>query len=447
MGCRGFAASRVSGAFLTYTEIPANGEHTLIKQSFSSIDSQRTKMHLIAYTSRAQFASLPAAADDPLLQNLVRQRQQRDAGRDSRWAATSLANPSVLGSDKSRPTTANSAASTSSNTSSKQLPPLPPIATSTTTSQLPSTTFSGRRSPLANEITSAPLPTHRPTSVTHKRSFPSYSGSSYPPPTASGSTSQTSPRRSSSVSDREQSTSTATYYNPALPSTRAYPPSLYQSGRPGPSSVASLLDSPQSRPFTTASSASTGLVSSTGVSRRSWAGIGEIDLDEGNSPIAGQGHGYPRSLSTPNPYGTTSPSLAGPATPWQSAAERFPRPTSSHHHPYPRPPSVTPQGSQNDMAASRRLPPILHPGGLPGMNGDSPPLLQGPVGSRVSPLRSSFGTEGGYDDPSRRGSDPHGPEFGDDGRAMLMGVPGAGMVSGWRGSEDERQLRLLGRTL
>ena len=77
------------------------------------------------------------------------------------------------------------------------------------------------------------------------------------------------------------------------------------------------------------------------------------------------------------------------------------------------------------------------------MNGDSPPLLQGPGGSRVSPLRASFGAEGGPAagaGAGRRVSDPQGYEAGE-----MRAVPGAGMMGGWRGSEDERQLRLLGR--
>ncbi|GJN90571.1 hypothetical protein Rhopal_003583-T1 [Rhodotorula paludigena] len=48
-----WSPSRVSGAFLTYTEVPAKEDDTLIKQSFSSVDASGTKMHLIAYTSKA----------------------------------------------------------------------------------------------------------------------------------------------------------------------------------------------------------------------------------------------------------------------------------------------------------------------------------------------------------------------------------------------------------
>lgn len=77
-------ASRVSGAFLTYTEVPNRGEESLIKQSFSAADANGSKMHLIAYTSKAAFAegSLPLASRDPLVQHMLAQRTR--AGHDPR---------------------------------------------------------------------------------------------------------------------------------------------------------------------------------------------------------------------------------------------------------------------------------------------------------------------------------------------------------------------------
>ncbi|BGP24872.1 Gluconate transport-inducing protein [Rhodotorula toruloides] len=79
-----WSPSRVSGAFLTYTEIPARGEETLVKQSFSSVDANGTKMHLIAYTSKSACANglLPLAARDPLIQHMLALRT--NSGRDPR---------------------------------------------------------------------------------------------------------------------------------------------------------------------------------------------------------------------------------------------------------------------------------------------------------------------------------------------------------------------------
>ncbi|GAA6042111.1 hypothetical protein JCM8097_003113 [Rhodosporidiobolus ruineniae] len=79
-----WSPSRVSGAFLTYSEVPSRGEDSLIKQSFSSVDSHGTKMHLIAYTAKSSAinSSLPAAARDPLIQRMLAQRST--TGRDPR---------------------------------------------------------------------------------------------------------------------------------------------------------------------------------------------------------------------------------------------------------------------------------------------------------------------------------------------------------------------------
>ncbi|GAA5946379.1 hypothetical protein JCM3775_004772 [Rhodotorula graminis] len=79
-----WSPSRVSGAFLTYTEVPPRGDDTLVKQSFSSVDSSGTKMHLIAYTSKSTAVTsvLPCAAQDPLIQHMLAQRTS--AGRDPR---------------------------------------------------------------------------------------------------------------------------------------------------------------------------------------------------------------------------------------------------------------------------------------------------------------------------------------------------------------------------
>ncbi|GAA5904140.1 hypothetical protein JCM5296_000342 [Sporobolomyces johnsonii] len=79
-----WSPSRVSGAFLTYSEVPSRGEETLIKQSFSSVDPSGTKMHLIAYTNKSAFTTgnLPSASRDPLIQGMLARRS--NSGRDPR---------------------------------------------------------------------------------------------------------------------------------------------------------------------------------------------------------------------------------------------------------------------------------------------------------------------------------------------------------------------------
>ncbi|GAA5984854.1 hypothetical protein JCM11641_005442 [Rhodosporidiobolus odoratus] len=90
-----WSPSRVTGAFLTYTEVPSRGDESLIKQSFSSVDSTGTKMHLIAYTSKSSFinGTLPTASRDPLIQRMLAQRSS--GGRDPRESrgAPSLSRP------------------------------------------------------------------------------------------------------------------------------------------------------------------------------------------------------------------------------------------------------------------------------------------------------------------------------------------------------------------
>ena len=66
----------MAGAFLTYSEVPARGADTLIKQSFSSVEGD-SKMHLIAYSSAAAVARghLPTVKSDMQLRALLRTRK------------------------------------------------------------------------------------------------------------------------------------------------------------------------------------------------------------------------------------------------------------------------------------------------------------------------------------------------------------------------------------
>ncbi|KAM0753134.1 hypothetical protein T439DRAFT_346797 [Meredithblackwellia eburnea MCA 4105] len=79
-----WSPSRVSGAFLTYTEIPSRGDETLIKQSFAATGTNNARMHLIAYTSKAAFATgaLPTASRDPLVQRMIGQMTSNRDPRD-----------------------------------------------------------------------------------------------------------------------------------------------------------------------------------------------------------------------------------------------------------------------------------------------------------------------------------------------------------------------------
>ncbi|GAA6001317.1 hypothetical protein JCM10207_006605 [Rhodosporidiobolus poonsookiae] len=97
-----WSPSRVSGAFLTYTEVPSRGEESLIKQSFSSVDASGTKMHLIAYTSKSAFNSgtLPSATQDPLIQRML---VQRSGGRDPREQPSLASPPSTASASTSQP--------------------------------------------------------------------------------------------------------------------------------------------------------------------------------------------------------------------------------------------------------------------------------------------------------------------------------------------------------
>ncbi|GAA5875944.1 hypothetical protein JCM3774_005825 [Rhodotorula dairenensis] len=96
-----WSPSRVSGAFLTYTEVPNRGEDGLIKQSFSATDANGSKMHLIAYTSKAAFAggSLPLASRDPLVQHMLSQRTR--GGQDPRANPATLPQPTTSGQGSS----------------------------------------------------------------------------------------------------------------------------------------------------------------------------------------------------------------------------------------------------------------------------------------------------------------------------------------------------------
>ncbi|GAA5999198.1 hypothetical protein JCM5350_001672, partial [Sporobolomyces pararoseus] len=126
-----WSPSRVSGAFLTYTEVPSKGPETLIKQSFSSVDPTGTKMHLIAYSNKTALSdgSLPSAAHDPLIQGMLARRS--NAGRDPRQQPDSLLSTPTPVSTSNSPTSCSSGSSVPNPAKRRQYrgshPALPPI--------------------------------------------------------------------------------------------------------------------------------------------------------------------------------------------------------------------------------------------------------------------------------------------------------------------------------
>ncbi|GAA6064175.1 hypothetical protein JCM10212_003056 [Sporobolomyces blumeae] len=147
-----WSPSRVSGAFLTYTEIPARGQETLIKQSFSSVDPNGTKMHLIAYTNKMTLSdgTLPTAARDPLIQGMLARRSS--AGRDPRHqpAASTQSGSSQTSTGKRRQYRGSHPA----------LPPIfPPVAPSTP-NHLPSTSAPSSAHPSHSKPSLASLIQH-----------------------------------------------------------------------------------------------------------------------------------------------------------------------------------------------------------------------------------------------------------------------------------------------
>ncbi|ORY89456.1 Gti1/Pac2 family-domain-containing protein [Leucosporidium creatinivorum] len=323
-----WSPSRVSGAFLTYTEVPARGDDTLIKQSFSSVDARGTKMHLIAYTTKTAHAAghLPSASRDPLLQSLLQVRQ-RDPREPPRLNSIRPPSPS---SSSSRPSTGQSP-TFSSFPSQPALPP-PPL--------LPSALY---RHPSTPHLPSATMDQRRAHSVSYESAL--------------------RPRPSSAVEGhhRPLSSSSADYSRPL---------SSYASFATGSGIANSYPHAPFDPSYAAPSPTS---------STKPWQ--------------------FAYSVPPPDSASAPSPMDVDPR------AHRLP--PSSHGFPSPYSP-IDPY--------TRQLPPLgMIASGLP-VVGDSPP-------TRHSPMRTQTG---GSDDSE---GDP---------------PPG---IERRRGSEDERQLRLLGRTL
>ncbi|GAA5893461.1 Gti1/Pac2 family protein [Sporobolomyces salmoneus] len=164
-----WSPSRVSGAFLTYTEMPSKGPETLIKQSFSSVDPSGTKMHLIAYTNKMALSdgSLPSAAHDPLIQGMLARRS--NAGRDPRQQPGPLLSPPISNS----PISSSASSSYGSNPGKRRqyrgshpaLPPIYPVLSPPAASSSDSLTL-----PTPPPTTLPPMlldPRQRPQSTSH----------------------------------------------------------------------------------------------------------------------------------------------------------------------------------------------------------------------------------------------------------------------------------------
>ncbi|BGP40171.1 Gluconate transport-inducing protein [Rhodotorula kratochvilovae] len=339
-----WSPSRVSGAFLTYTEVPAR-EDTLVKQSFSSVDASGTKMHLIAYTSKATAvtSSLPSAARDPLIQHMLAQRTS--GGRDPRDRPAAAA---IAAQPPSRPPD-----------------PLPRLAPSPTLAAVPPPKHP-RRGHLHRSQSTLPdiEDAHRPqTSSSGEQSRPQTSASEPRPGSSYGAHHQHHPSSSISLS---------------FPSLAHHSVASTPSSFPGPSAAHSfppLAAAPAHWPF--AYDAQHPSQRSSSLSRLS---------SQYASPA-------PTHSATFSPAPGWPPSTA-PSTAGASAT------TASPFDPFPR-----------------QLPPLEQPAGLPMPAGDSPPVMFAPQG--VFADEEGQGTDGEWRPPARQAG---------------------------RGAEDERQLRLLGRS-
>ncbi|GAA5925437.1 Gti1/Pac2 family protein [Sporobolomyces koalae] len=354
-----WSPSRVSGAFLTYSEVPPKGSDTLIKQSFSSIDPNGTKMHLIAYTNKTAVSDgvLPTAARDPLIQGMLARRS--NAGRDPRLQ------PSPDQSTTSASAQANPGKRRQYRGSHPALPPIFPI-----------------------------LPSNSP-------AVPS------PPP----------PPRSSSPSLPVPPTLTSTNLPPLFLGQRERPQSTSLDGDPRPRSASSAYDD---RPRTSSSEPRP---------NSSYAFHHQNSPLDSLPPVSAPLHGVP-TLPPPALSSFYSSSIPHRDLP------SFARQPFDHSATYPSLPGLLPTNfvrtppsiSRSLSAAPPPPPPLPHPIAfpfdpasreLPRMH-KLPPIL--PMPGRLSPPPGFI---------HRQNDSGEGP------------VPSQAQ----RGIEDERQLRLLGRTI
>ncbi|GAA5958351.1 hypothetical protein JCM21900_000884 [Sporobolomyces salmonicolor] len=369
-----WSPSRVSGAFLTYSEIPSRGEETLIKQSFSSVDPSGTKMHLIAYTNKSTFTTgnLPSASRDPLIQGMLARRS--NAGRDPRQqpamhtASTRSGSPSSSGSSSGKRRQYRG--------SHPALPPIFPVVPNPT----------GPHSPRPS-LPSLPIVEIDPQRA-HSASLDD-SGHRHRPRSSSGveqrpSTSRPSPRPSSSYDTSPYGASSSSSHSiPSLPQ-----------------HTATATASPSTSTF-----ASSHLLPPAGGSSHSWSFPSDLPF-----------RAHPQDHPPPMASFPRLPSIITASAPLLRSPLEAPTSTSP---PTPAAPPTAPTASPFDPFP-RQLPPIdaAFAAGLPSLGRDSPP--------RFSPMCGTFLDDNVVSDPLR---------------ASRAGAREA------RGSEDERQLRLLGRTL
>lgn len=366
------AASRVSGAFLTYSEIPSKGAETLVKQSFSSIDTSGTKMHLIAYTNKSALAdgTLPTAARDPLVQGMLARRST--AGQDPRQQ------PGPLVSTSNGANPANSGKRRQYRGSHPALPPIFPIAT--------------------NPIETNSSASHFSSSLPHP---PSTSMMTLPPPRFLDPQYRSQSSSLDSGALRPRSASSLYDDRPRTSSSEPRPNSAYDSQR-------NQFSNSTSTPFP---------LPTNPLSHSSSSTRNSFEL-----PSLHRAFGQPYSDS-PLPF--QHPSTA-PSNPPSSSPYPFDR-SLSHQSSFPRLPAMQsfdelptpPQFASSPAIASpfdnypRSLPPIQ----------DTPPVHS--TSRPTSAKRPNSGMQDGVQQAER-----------DAGSLQRSG----------RGMEDERQLRLLGRT-
>ena len=367
------AASRVSGAFLTYSEVPSKGADTLVKQSFSSIDTSGTKMHLIAYTNKSALAdgTLPTAARDPLVQGMLARRST--AGQDPRQQ------PSPLVSTSNGATPANSGKRRQYRGSHPALPPIFPIA--------------------PNPSDSHPSPSHFSSALPHP---PSTATTTLPPP------------RFLDPHYRSQSTS-------------------LDSGALRPRSASSLYDD---RPRTSSSEPRPN--SAYDSQRNQFSSSTSSPFPLPPNPFSHPSASTPNSFELPSLHRTFGQPYSDSPLSFHHSSSVAPNPPSSFPYPFDR--SLSHQSSFPRLPAMQSFdelptPPHFTPSTAMASPFDNFPRSLPPI-QDTSPVLSNS-----------RPSSAHRPDSGvQEGGQQAQGDSGSLHRSG-RGMEDERQLRLLGRTL
>ncbi|SCV72242.1 BQ2448_4936 [Microbotryum intermedium] len=390
--------SRVSGAFLTYLEVPPRGDATIIKQSFSSIDPQTNcKMHLIAYNSKAaqRSGTLRSPLHDPMLQAVFQASlsSSREGGH-----ATDLPR---------RPASASSSSSSSSADTRS-----PPMASATLPSRF------GRH------------PSFSAAKLSHRRSHSSLHEA------RSKVHSATDADRDRHIRDRP-STANSDGDRPPLLSSQSFDAARINSGSANHTSGSSRISTPPTSmlsnvpargtaawPFAYPGISSTASSSNVGPKWDRDLHGPHKSASTSSLPIPSQ-----HSISSETQESSPAPSTHGRSRSSTSLTTSLTQPSplwTDSFHGSSQPPQVpTPPGS---AGTSRQLAPYNELAS--GMTSTaSPPGMA----SLISPLRGTFLD----DDDEHEAWNPDNPKS----------EGGPRLPDQQRGSEDERQLRLLDRRI